>query len=277
MPVRLVLMFVVLAAADLACQVLGALLAHRVPGSVQDWVRIAAAVLLAVVVIDSYRWLVRALERRRADELAAAAAPRGLALGAAAGGALFLLVCALLWALGALAVQGFAGLSGLPFALAIAVQSAAGEEVVFRGVLFRLLEERLGTTLALVLSAAAFGLVHAGNQGATWVSTLAIVLESGLLLGLAYSATRSLWLPIGLHFGWKFTEGGIFGAAVSGGHQAGVLVAPLSGPTLITGGAFGPEASVAAVAVALVASATLAWWTVHKGAWRSWRARRVAP
>jgi hypothetical protein len=57
-----------------------------------------------------------------------------------------------------------------------------------------------------------------------------------------------------LHFGWNLTEGGIFGAAVSGGQYSGLIVAPLSGPPFITGGAFGPEASIAAVAVSLGAS-----------------------
>ena len=160
-------------------------------------------------------------------------AARCLAVGATAGAGLFGVVYALLWALGAVAFEGFGGV--------------------------------------LILSAVAFGFVHAGNRGATWVSTLAIVLESGALMGLAYVATRTLWLPIGLHFGWNFTEGGIFGAAVSGGQYTGLVVAPLSGPPFITGGAFGPEASIAAVAVSLGASAAWAWFAISTGAWRRWR------
>ncbi len=122
--------------------------------------------------------------------------------------------------------------------------------------------------------AAAFGLVHAGNPGATWVSSLAIALESGVLLGLAYAVTRTLWWPIGLHFGWNLTEGGIFGAAVSGGQNVGLVSASLSGRPLISGGAFGPEASIAAVAVSVCASAVLVWATVRAGKWRAARMRR---
>jgi hypothetical protein len=85
------------------------------------------------------------------------------------------------------------------------------------------------------------------------------------------------WLPIGLHFGWNLTEGGIFGAAVSGGQYTGVIVAPLSGPPFITGGAFGPEASIAAVAVSLGASAVLAWFAIRTGAWRRWRRAFATP
>jgi hypothetical protein len=62
----------------------------------------------------------------------------------------------------------------------------------------------------------------------------------------AYALTRSLWISIALHFAWNFTEGGIFGAAVSGGEINSLLVVPLRGPKYLTGGAFGPEASVAA-------------------------------
>lgn len=268
MPVQLVLLFVVLAALDLACQLLGARLVQHVPAPVRDAARLASALFLSAVMIAAYRALVRALEQRAPHELGTAQAARGLALGAMAGAALFVSVYAILEALGAVAFQGFGGLSGLGRALAIAIASAAGEEIVFRGVVFRLLEARLGTTIALVLSAAAFGLLHAGNPGATWGSTLAIACESGVLLGLAYAASRALWLPIGLHFGWNFTEGGVFGAAVSGGQNTGLIVAPLSGPAWMTGGAFGPEASIAALLVSLGASAALAWYVMRAGAWR---------
>lgn len=271
MPVRLVLLLVALAAVDLACQVLGALLVHSVPALVRDAARLGSAVFLSAVMIAAYRWLVRSLERRSPDELGTPLAARWLALGVTAGAGLFGVVYAILWALGAVTFQGFGGLSGLGLALAVAIASAVGEEIVFRGVVFRLLQERLGTTIALILSAVAFGFVHAGNHGATWISTLAIALESGALMGLAYAATRTLWLPIGLHFGWNLTEGGIFGAAVSGGQYTGLIVAPLSGPPFITGGAFGPEASIAAVAVSLGASAALAWFAIRTGAWRRWR------
>ena len=268
MPIRLVVMFVALAALDLTCQLLGELAVRRVPVVAQTTTRLGAALLLSVLMIAAYRWLVHTLERRAADELSSAMAARRLVLGVVAGAALFVAVYGILWSLGAVTFQGSGGLSGLEVALAIAVASAVGEEIVFRGVVFRLLEDRLGTTLALILSAGAFGLIHAGNAGATWVSTLAIALESGVLLALAYAATRSLWLPIGLHFGWNFTEGGIFGAAVSGGKSTGLISAHLSGPRAITGGAFGPEASVVAVAVALSGSAFLAWHTIRKAAWR---------
>jgi len=204
-------------------------------------------------------------------EIAAQAAR--LAVGILGGATLFVLVYLLLWVAGAVSFDGFNGFGGLGHALAIAVASAVGEEIVFRGVLFRRFETALGTAIALIVSAALFALLHAGNPGASWISTLAIALEAGVLLGVAYAATRSLWLPIGVHFGWNFTEGGIFGAAVSGGQYQGLIAAPLWGPPWLTGGAFGPEASLPALTVALCASAALGGYVVRHRGWRAppWR------
>jgi CAAX protease family protein len=266
-------LFLVLAAIDLACQLLGARLVHAAPAALRDAARLLAALILSVVMITAYRWLVDILEQRTARELQSSGAARGIAAGVVAGAALFALVYLTLWALGAVAFAGSNGLSGLARALAVAVASAVGEEIVFRGVVFRRLEDALGTSIALIISAAIFGLLHAGNAGASWISTLTIALESGVLLGIAYAATRSLWLPIGLHLGWNLTEGGVFGAAVSGGQYQGLISAALSGPPWLTGGAFGPEASLAALIVSLCASAALGWYAVRSGAWRRARSR----
>ena len=81
-----------------------------------------------------------------------------------------------------------------------------------------------------------FGLIHAANKGATLESTLAIALEAGILLAASYILTRSLWLPIGLHFGWNFTEGGIFGAAAGstlGKHTDGERLLILFGMLMV--------------------------------------------
>ena len=152
----------------------------------------------------------------------------------------------------------------------IALVSGIAEELVFRGVLFRLLEDSFGTTVALVLSAAVFGLLHGANPGATLVSTVAIAVEAGVLLAAAYAWSRSLWLVMGLHFAWNFTEGGIFGAAVSGGAMKGVLNFPLSAqaPALLSGGRFGPEASVVAVGVCFALAAVFMVLAARAGHWR---------
>ena len=89
----------------------------------------------------------------------------------------------------------------------LAVLLMAWEELRDRGILFRLLEQNLGTWGALGLSAVAFGFSHWKNPGATWWSSLAIALEGGVLLAALYAATRSLWIPIGVHWSWNLFEG----------------------------------------------------------------------
>jgi membrane protease YdiL (CAAX protease family) len=240
--------------------------ARAMPADVHNTVVVAGFVALAPIMLVVYRVLVRVVERRPAREIVFAP---GLALaGVLSGAGLFLVVYLALWLLGRAHWSGLSSGAalGLPFAIAIA--SAVGEELTFRGGIFRVLEDSFGTAIAVIVSAAVFGLMHALNPGATEVSTAAIAIEAGVLLGLAYVATRNLWLPIGLHFGWNFTEGGIFGAAVSGHGYNGMIQVSLSGPDWLTGGKFGPEASIVAVLVSVVLSAILLAITLRRGSWK---------
>ena len=125
---------------------------------------------------------------------------------------------------------------------------AVGEEILCRGVIFRWIDERWGVWAALVVSALIFGWGHISNDNATWWSSLAISIEAGLLLGAAYKWSGSLWVPIGIHWAWNYTQGNIFGLAVSGNGAGDTIFATtVNGPDIITGGAFGPEASIIAV------------------------------
>jgi hypothetical protein len=75
-----------------------------------------------------------------------------------------------------------------------------------------------------------------------------------LLLGAAYLLTRRLWLAMGIHSGWNFTQGWIFSVPVSGGKAPeGLLLTTRHGPEWLTGGAFGLEASAVAMVVATLA------------------------
>lgn len=123
------------------------------------------------------------------------------------------------------------------------------EECLSRAVVFRLLEQGLGTWAALGLSALLFGFLHAFNPGATVLSSVAIALEAGVLLGAAYVASRSLWLPIGLHTAWNFFEGPVYGAPVSGIPFPSFFQGRFPGPVWLTGGAFGPEAGLPTVLI----------------------------
>ena len=133
-----------------------------------------------------------------------------------------------------------------------------GEELIFRGVVFRLLDQRWGLWTALIVSSLLFGLIHISNANATWWAALAIAIEAGLMLGIAYKWSGSLWMPIGIHWAWNYTQGNFFGLAVSG-NDAGrhILTTTVNGPDLITGGAFGPEASIISTVLGLFVAVIL--------------------
>lgn len=264
---RLLIFFAVLLCGDLIAQIAaGWLVRHAPPHLSPGWARLAAALALSALLAGLYVTLVRRIEHRSAQELS----PRTTQalLGIALGFALFGSVVALLRLLG---VAGWVGLGAGSDSLTMlsrALLAAVGEELAFRGGLFRILEENTGTAVALAVSAAFFGIVHAFNSGATVISTLAIALEAGVLLGAAYALTRNLWFPIGVHLGWNFTEGGVFGASVSGGAPShGIFAVSIAGPRLLTGGPFGPEASIIAVAVCLAAALPLIALVVGTGRW----------
>jgi CAAX protease family protein len=215
----------------------------------------AGAGVLALLCLALYIAISKLIERRDPRELAPRAVPE-LGMGLAGGLLLFSLVMAFLWIARAYHPQGIAGATNA-FAKGFALALASGiiEELFFRGLLFRMFSTLFGTWGALALTSALFGAAHLGNTGATITSGLAIAVEAGILLGAAYAATTRLWLPIGLHIGWNFTEASVFGMSVSGNAMSpGLIRGFLSGPNLLTGGAFGPEASIFAVIVCVAAA-----------------------
>ena len=127
------------------------------------------------------------------------------------------------------------------------------EEVIFRGILFRLITDKWNIAVGLTTSSLLFGLAHLGNPGATLWAALAIALASGWLFGMAYAYHQTIWVPIGMHWAWNYLEGGIFGCSVSGTPlDYRPLITPrISGTDLLSGGAFGPEASIICVAIGI--------------------------
>lgn len=222
--------------------------------------------VVAALSVLAYRWVVARTENRPVTELqgqgAVPAALRGLLIGVAAFGSV---IVNLYW-LGDYTVQGWGSVSGAVGQIGFMAAAAVTEELMFRGVLFRLAERRLGTWISLVLTGLLFGAMHLTNEHATVWGGLAIAIEAGGMLGAAYIATRTLWVPIGLHFGWNFAAGGIFSTVVSGnGESTGLLDATMSGPALLTGGDFGPEGSPYAVAAGLMLTVVFMWLAHRRG------------
>jgi uncharacterized protein len=222
---------------------------------------ILAAVALAAYLAGS-RWI----ERRPPPELADSGGVAEFAAGLALGVALFSSVMGVLWALGVYHPAGRGTLSGLGAGAVLMLGAGIFEETIVRGFLFRLVQLIGGTWIAVLVSSALFGAAHASNPGATVTSSVAIALEAGVILAAAYIVTGRLWLPIGLHAGWNFTEGPIFSMSVSGlAGPGGLIAGSLKGPLILTGGTFGPEASVVAVILCLCVAVLLFWRAARSG------------
>ncbi|WP_410666490.1 CPBP family intramembrane glutamic endopeptidase [Amycolatopsis sp. cmx-4-68] len=218
----------------------------------------------AVLSVLTYRWVVRRTEQRVPVEIAKnhAALGRGVLIG----GGLFAAVIANIALVGGYDVLGWGSVGGAVALFGFSAAAAVTEELLFRGVLFRIVERRIGTWLALTLTALLFGLSHLFNAHATLWGALAIAVEAGGMLAAAYAASRTLWLPIGLHFAWNFAEGGIFGTGVSGTDAPqGLLNAVTSGPTALSGGDFGPEASVYSLLVGVITTVVFMWLARRRG------------
>lgn len=199
-----------------------------------------------------YVGLVRLGEKRSAPELAPRPAlvelPAGLALGAA----MMAVTVALMWTGGWIAIDRHP-VTALWKAIGESIQSGFLEELLFRLVVFRLVWRAFGLWAALGLSALLFGALHLMNPNASPFAALCIALEAGVMLAAFYILTGRLWISIGVHAGWNFTQGWVFGAAVSGtSNFAGGPIAftPLPGASpILSGAGFGPEASLAGLAV----------------------------
>ncbi|HOC21354.1 MAG TPA: type II CAAX endopeptidase family protein [Anaerolineae bacterium] len=205
----------------------------------------------------------------------------GLALGALLMAVIFLVERAAGWitVTDTLRTTAFGGAFALALCFDALLYLAVGiyEELLFRGYFLRNLAEGLrlprvssGGALALswALTSVGFGLAHASNPNASVVSTLTLIV-AGLFLGWGYLLTGSLALPIGIHITWNFFQGTVFGFPVSGkAADTAFFVIKQGGPTLWTGGAFGPEAGLIGLLAMFVGSLAIVGWV-------RWRYGRV--
>jgi uncharacterized protein len=233
-------------------------------------------VIMLAFVLPVYKLVISRLGETPRDDLPMARALPELGKGIAAGAALFFLVAAIAAAAGVYRITGRGGAANIVLPLISAsMMPAIMEELLFRGILFRWLEDFSGSWATLIVTSALFGLAHSQNPGATLFSTFALAVEGGLLLGGSYMLTRSLWMPIGLHAAWNFTQGPVLGVPVSGNPVHGLIRAKLEGPTILSGGAFGLEASIIAIAVCTAAGIWFLWLAFRRGeVVQPWWARR---
>lgn len=204
--------------------------------------------LAALLVWCGYRFYVRHIEKRQPVELAMPGMARELGRGLLLGAGLVVLTFVVLAALGVYQLSGVNSLSVLlllPLAELVLVGMA--EEMMFRGILFGVTARALGSKAAIVISSLLFALAHLPNAGFSLLAILAIT-SYGVLQAALYMQTRRLWVCIGTHVGWNYCVSQVFSSTVSG-HAAtdGLLRGELLGNAMLTGGAFGVEASLVTV------------------------------
>ena len=226
----------------------------------------ATAAGMVALAIAVYVGFVRLVERRPPTELALRGAGREFGIGLVVGAGLYTLCVLILMVAGIYRIEGLNAWTFLLPALAMTLNSGFFEELLFRGALFRIVEEWLGSWISLVVSSFVFGFVHLMNPAGTVMGALFISIEAGLLLAAAYMLTRRLWLSIGFHVSWNYTQSAIFSGIVSGNEAAqGLFKSVIAGPTLLTGGSFGLESSLVAFLLCTATGVALLIMAVRRG------------
>jgi uncharacterized protein len=215
-------------------------------------------IFVSTLSLLSYIQLFKMYEKRDISELSTKNLIKNLGLGLFIGiflQSLTILVIYLNNGFFVISINSF--LSIIP-ALSMAFTSAIFEEILFRGIIFRITEEKLGSYIALLISGLFFGFLHLTNPHSSLTYALGIAIQAGFLLGVAYIFSRNLWFPIAIHFSWNFSQSGIFGANTSGiTIGKSLLTTKIQGSELITGGNFGPEGSIQATLLCLIGSVIL--------------------
>jgi membrane protease YdiL (CAAX protease family) len=223
-------------------------------------------IALAIAGFAVYLGYAHFIERRAASELALPGMGRELGLGLLIGAGLYAACEMILMALGIYRIDGLNPLSYMVPAIAMAISSSVYEELLFRGVLFGSVEKWFGSWIALVVSSLVFGLTHLLNPQGTLEGALFIALEAGILLAAAYMLTRRLWLSIGFHMAWNYTQSAVFSGIVSGNDaQQGLVRSTINGPNWLTGGDFGVESSVLALLLCTTTGIVMLVMAVRRG------------
>jgi membrane protease YdiL (CAAX protease family) len=190
-------------------------------------------------------------------------AGRDLMAGMAITSLAMLGIFAVEYALGGVRVTALPQLSLPEFGIWFIGKAAASlkEEILMRSLLLSglVLALRGRRTLAILLSALAFGCIHLSNPGATPMSVLGNAL-GGVIYGLAFLFAGSLWLAVGLHFAWNFVQGPVLGFPVSGMAAGGLQQIHDLGPAWLTGGVYGPEAGLVGILFRFVIIAAILLW-----------------
>jgi membrane protease YdiL (CAAX protease family) len=215
------------------------------------WPNLVAALVCAL----GYWAYASRVERREVTELSGSGALGEWARGAGLGVLLGLLTLAPLYVLGVYRVEGFGDGFRLVKQIPEMILVSVLEELLIRGVIFRIAEQAWGSRRALVFSTVLFVAAHLPGE----ISLMGVLVTAAASLAFtaAYQLSRRLWLPMGMHFAWNYLFSAVFSVPVSGHEANGWLHGSLNGPEWLSGGAYGVEASTLALVVWVAAGAIL--------------------
>lgn len=208
-------------------------------------------------VILAYIYFYRKYEKREIGEFSGKGILKNILLGVLIGTTIQGLTILVIYFWGDFRIISVNPFSSIITPFAVALSVAIFEETILRGIIFRIVEEKLGSYISLAISAIIFGAVHLLNPDSSVISSICIGIV-GFMFGASYIYSRSLWLPIAIHFSWNFVQSGIFGAITSGNEKTSSLFnTNISGAKLLTGDAFGPEGTMQATIFWLLLSIIL--------------------
>jgi membrane protease YdiL (CAAX protease family) len=215
-----------------------------------------AGTVFAIAVCAVYIFLYQRYEKRPVTELSTRRLPRYLAGGILLGAGLASAVILIQYFTHVLTITATSPFLPLLPDLWNTFVNSTVAEVLIIGIFFRLTEKWLGSWLALLILVTVFFVLHITAPGATIISAMAVSMHAAFLLGPAYIYTRSLWVPIAIHFAWDFSYAALYGASISGYTiDNSLLNTTTNGSELLTGGYFGPQGSIQAAGLCLLMGA----------------------
>jgi membrane protease YdiL (CAAX protease family) len=212
----------------------------------------------AAIAVISYVFLFRWYEKRRIDELSLSAFNKYTGIGFATGFLLQSIFITIIFIGGAYSIIQSNSVSVLIAPFADSLRAGFVAEILIVGVFFRIMEEKLGTAISLAIMIILFAILHINSKGASVLSVCSTAMQAGFMLPAAYVCRRNLWLPVFIHFGWDFTEPGIYG-----GTNPGISIAQsfftsrIEGNPILTGGETGPQNSIQGLLFCIAAGITL--------------------
>jgi membrane protease YdiL (CAAX protease family) len=240
---------------------------------------IILAIAESALALWTYTFLFRVYEKRKIGELRTDAFRKNAVIGFTTGFVLQSIFILIIYLTGNYSVIRINQVSSLLPSFAAALTAGFVGEIVIRGIFFRLTEEKLGTVLALIICVLLFAIMHLNVKGASVLSVSSTAIEAGLLLSAGYIFSRSLWLPIFLHFAWDFAEPGVFGAINPGiTLDQSLITSKIEGPLILTGGQQGPQTSIQSLILCTIASLIFLWMARKKNNFIKpfWRRKNIS-